>query len=54
MGMQATIASSPELANMYAKDIKELFATLKSSEAFKAEAFTLAAQKLNRTVNQKR
>jgi hypothetical protein len=48
MGMQATIASSPELATRYDKDLKEIFGTLKSSEAFKPEAFTAAAQKLSR------
>jgi hypothetical protein len=48
MGMQASIASSPELATRYDKDLKELFGTLKSSEAFKPEAFTAAAQKLSR------
>lgn len=48
MGMQATIASSPELAARYDKDLKEIFQTLKSSEAFKPETFTAAAQKLSR------
>lgn len=54
MGMQATIASSPELAKLYDRDLKALFATLKSSEAFKPEPFTTAAQKLSQALNPKR
>lgn len=50
MGMQATIATSPELAKLYGIELKELFGTLKSAKAFKAEAFTAAAKKLNRSV----
>jgi Cytochrome c554 and c-prime len=48
MGMQATIASSADLATRYDKDLKDIFSTLKSAEAFKPDAFTAAAQKLSR------
>ena len=54
MGMQAAIASSPELAKIYGVEIKELFGTLKSSKAFAAEKFTAAAKKLNRSVTHQR
>jgi hypothetical protein len=54
MGMQAAIASSPELAKLYGVEIKELFGTLKSSKAFTAEKFTTAAKKLQRSVTHQR
>lgn len=50
MGMQATIATSPELAKLYGVELKEVFGALRSAKAFKAEAFTAAAKKLNRSV----
>ena len=50
MGMQATIASSPELAKLYGVELKELFGTLRSSNAFKPETFTAAAKKISRSV----
>jgi hypothetical protein len=46
MGMQATIASSPELAQRYDKPLKGLFATLKSADSFKPDAFTREAGSL--------
>jgi hypothetical protein len=52
MGMQATIATSPELAKLYGVELKEVFGALRSAKAFKAEAFTAAAKKLNRSVVQ--
>lgn len=54
MGMQAAVASSPELAKIYGIEIKELFGTLKSSKAFAAEKFTAAAKKLNRSTSHTR
>jgi hypothetical protein len=50
MGMQATIATSPELAKLYAIELKEMFGALRSAQAFKPEGFTAAAKKLNRSV----
>jgi hypothetical protein len=50
MGIQATLATSPQLAKVYAVELKELFATLKSSKSFKAERFTAAAKKLSASV----
>jgi hypothetical protein len=46
MGMQATIASSPELAQRYDKPLKGLFATLKNADSFKPDAFTREAGSL--------
>jgi hypothetical protein len=46
MGMQATIASSPELAQRYDKPLKGLFATLKNADSFKPDAFTREAQRI--------
>jgi hypothetical protein len=43
MGIQATIASSPELAQRYDKPLKGLFATLKNADSFKPDAFTREA-----------
>jgi len=43
MGMQATIASSPELAKRYDAALKELFTTLKSADTFKPDTFTRQA-----------
>ena len=40
MGMQAMIASSPELAKRCDARLKDLFATLTSAESFKPDAFT--------------
>jgi hypothetical protein len=53
MGIQATIASSPELALRYDTQLKDLFSTLKSSETFGAEKFTRAATRLNQSVTRK-
>lgn len=50
MGIQATIASSPELARRYDAQLKELFGALKSSKAFGAEQFTKVATKLARSL----
>jgi hypothetical protein len=50
MGIQATLATSPQLAKVYAVELKELFATLKSSKSFKAERFTAAAKRLSSSV----
>jgi hypothetical protein len=52
MGMQATVASSPELAKPYDAPLKDMFATLRSAEAFKPEAFTRAANAFHRLVSQ--
>ena len=54
MGMQATVASSPELAKRYDAPLKEIFATLKSANTFKPEAFTRAASAFHRLVSQAR
>ena len=47
MGMQATLASSPQLAQSYGATLKEVFKTLAKSEAFNAERFTAAVKKLD-------
>jgi hypothetical protein len=54
MGMQAAIASSPELAKMHDKELKELFATLKSPDTFKPESFTRVALSFSRQLSQGR
>ena len=54
MGMQATIASSPELAKRYDAPLKELFVTLKNAESFKPEAFTRATIAFNRSLSHSR
>ena len=46
MGIQATIASSPQLAQRYDKPLKGLFATLKNADSFKPDAFTREAGSL--------
>jgi hypothetical protein len=51
MGMQATIASSPELAQRYDKPLKGLFATLKKPDSFKPDSFTREAQLLFQLVS---
>ncbi len=51
MGMQASVASSPELARRYDAPLKELFATLKSAESFKPDAFTRQATTLHRLLS---
>jgi hypothetical protein len=53
MGIQATIASSGELATRYDTKLKDLFSTLKSSETFGADKFTRAATRLNQSMTQK-
>lgn len=50
MGIQATLATSPELARVYGVELKELFATLRSSKNFKPERFTATAKKLNNSI----
>jgi Cytochrome c554 and c-prime len=47
MGMQAALASSPELTQSYSAMLKEIFKTLAKSEAFNAERFTAAVKKLD-------
>ena len=54
MGIQAVVATSPELARRYAGEVKELFGTLKSSSAFKPERFSTVAKKLEASVKKHR
>ena len=54
MGMQATVASSPELAKRYDAPLKQLFISLKNAEAFNPEAFRRAASAFNRLASQVR
>jgi hypothetical protein len=53
MGIQATIASSPQLAQRYDKPLKGLFATLKNADSFKPDAFTREAQLLYQVISMK-
>lgn len=46
MGMQAVLATSPELGKRYDSQLKAVFDALASSEAFKAEQFNTATTKL--------
>lgn len=50
MGMQAAVASSPELSQRYGGALKEIFKTLRASEAFNADRFTAAVRKVNATL----
>jgi hypothetical protein len=54
MGIQATVATSPELAKTYSTNIKDLFLTLKSSSSFKPERFSTAAKTLDTVVKKHR
>jgi hypothetical protein len=47
MGMQALLASAPELGTRYKSDLDAVFATLKSAKSFGPEAFSEAAGRLN-------
>jgi hypothetical protein len=46
MGIQALLASSPELASSYKSDLDRIFKALQSSESFNASIFTDAARAL--------
>lgn len=52
MGMQAVLATSPELGKRFDNQLKVVFDSLASSEAFKAESFTAATTKLAATLQQ--
>jgi hypothetical protein len=47
MGMQALLATAPELGARYKSDLDAVFATLKSAKSFGPEAFSEAAGRLN-------
>jgi hypothetical protein len=47
MGIQATTASSPELAQKYGASVRELFTTLRNAKAFKAEQFVARVRELH-------
>ena len=51
MGMQAMIASSPELAKRYDARLKDLFATLTNPDSFKPDAFTRQAMTFYRLLS---
>jgi hypothetical protein len=46
MGIQAAIASSPQLAQKHSQAVRKLFSTLQNAKAFKAELFTARAREL--------
>ena len=46
MGMQAVLATSPELAKTYKSGLDSIYSTLKSAEAFSPEAFTKACKEM--------
>jgi hypothetical protein len=48
MGIQALLASSPELGVKYKRNLDTIFTALKSSEAFDAAAFTNACTRLHK------
>lgn len=51
MGIQALLASSPELATSYKSDLDGIFKALQSSESFNAANFTTAAAALAKKLN---
>ena len=50
MGIQATLASSSQLAKEYKSELDKLFKTLSQPTNFKSERFTAAATKLQRSI----
>jgi hypothetical protein len=54
MGMQACVASSPALSKLYENQLKAIFATLKSADSFKPDAFTREALTFDRLLSRTR